>query len=442
MLALISCGPPRPIKPEDKRNCELFSFNTDPNLFSEQTQRACLKQIAHDDPERFALALARAWNGENQWKIRRILSQILLEDHEWFGIAYNIAPHNWSASKAVLEVIKNPKAPELQFSIDIMKLTYMPRSESSNEMNQIRDRVMAYAEGSDARTLKLLMQFEKHEPTMISALCKQTQSPAVIWPCLQYDAKNLVENIEKLAALPVLTFSDAEQLAQVIRIAEEETKTKVLPGLSCRQVSSFAFDISEFGERDQSEILYPPTEVMIYHRLSQGAPEPVARCLLQKASAACLDSIHNRQICPLPFVFADFVRRLSSHDQEIVIDKLGSKGPLYRLIAELQRNYYGQIELVLFHLHLALAESLVKDRRAPTFERLSEYHVSRAWELWRTPGRWQHGNLFHEMLSPVLRARMCQRTPCASAACGPNWKDCQQRCLELVEPLQEHVCVN
>ena len=426
LVLLAACPrPPRSPEPEPGPvQCHL----TTPELLlagtTDPEQLACVAADMTRNRERFAHLVAGSMFTEStRQQMWPTLERIPVEDASWYELANLIAPYNPFAAAAMLDLAARSTDPDFRVAIDVAKLRIARQRADNERAATIVKRVVSQTGGNDARTLNILDQLANaDEYDTISAICRENQSPGITWPCFIYDREHQMEYLKRIANLPILDYLDSRDF-QKPRI--QSRLWTMLPGLHCLFESTRNLDLDTllkmyYKSLSNRESL-APEEVIIYHRLHDGAPAWVSQCLLAEASIVCLHEIRSGKACPLLFTFADLVRTLSLNEQyKLSLALSNPRSPWYDIL-ESDSNE-GQI--VLFHVHLTLAEALIEG---------PEYHLAAALQLWSqfSTHRPESSATFADLLSSDLKQRVCD---------SKVGSVCRAACRKLTDQIKPAVC--
>jgi hypothetical protein len=131
------------------------------------------------------------------------------------------------------------------------------------------------------------------------------------------------------------------------------------------------------------------------------------------------------------FAFADYIATLDgpTRDEALSI-MISQKDSLYARAHESP-----DAAAVLLHLHLLLAEGLAQTRPGKRV-RMSQYHVTRAFEFWQAQPRTE---AFKDLLSPRLRDSICSFDTCQQSCASNRWRPCLRTCEGFIPKLVQ-VC--
>jgi hypothetical protein len=261
----------------------------------------------------------------------------------------------------------------------------------------------------------------------VRGLCKRVNDTSIAWPCFEHAQLDLDVTTPLIADLPVLGYDDLARIQKTPRGA-------TLAGLRCTQANAGSIGIEAmFQHVFHGKGGVPPAVATIYHRASKDAPSDGARtCLLEESAAVCLRSILDGKTCPVLRSFADYVRRVSEKDRAAFIKKLIEiKNEEYQFLHSRRPG----TEVILFYVHLVLAELLLPPTVIQDGLWLPQYHVTRAKQFFNSIK--EQKLTFSQFLSLPLRKHLC--TPGDVAGCtltcrNNQWSPCASRCPTQISP--------
>jgi hypothetical protein len=255
----------------------------------------------------------------------------------------------------------------------------------------------------------------------VADICKTGIDIGNAWACAKGSPKNLMAYVPTIAELPVLGAGDATALLAL-------DKDHRLDALGC---------ISAPGRPEPERIVRglprmpAPAELKLYYRMHEVVGREAGTCLLEQVAAACLSQLRRGVECSVPFVFADYMRRLEPREQDVMISVLfGRKTRLYGLLRNRTNAAYA-----LFHLHLVLAELLLP-RPTNELDKTFAYHLERAYGF---RDRIDPKIRFKDLLSPALLAALCGPVPAGCATQCQN-ATCLALCEKAAGDIMSPVC--